>query len=216
MYFNCHTHHYRKTPDCLELVNEYPHDFKGESDYFSVGIHPWFIDFERLNADFQALEKLLQKENCLAVGECGLDKKIETDFEKQVEIFERQLLLAEKYQKPVILHCVAAYQEMVAIKSKLNITVPMILHGFSKKKQLAEEMFSHGFYLSFGKHLMKNENLKESFLSVPDNQFFLETDMDEDPIETIYEKASLYKNIETKTLINNIQNTFNQVFKTQK
>ncbi|NBL65130.1 TatD family deoxyribonuclease [Flavobacterium sp. NST-5] len=213
MYFNCHTHHYRKTPDCLELVNEYPHDFKGESNYFSVGIHPWFIDFDRLENDFRALEKLIQKENCLAVGECGLDKKIETDFEKQIEIFEKQLLLAEKYQKPVILHCVSAYQEMVAIKSKLNISVPMILHGFLKKKQLADDMVSHGFYLSFGKHLIKNENLEETFLAVPEDRFFLETDMDENLIESIYEKASEYKKIETKTLIKNIQNTCNQVFK---
>lgn len=212
MLFNCHTHHFLDNPKCLELVNEYPHDFQGKSPFFSVGIHPWFIDLNRLEADFESMEQRLQDSNCLAAGECGLDKNIELDFEKQQEIFERQLILAEKYQKPVILHCVAAYQEMVAIKAKLEISVPMIIHGFSKKIQLAEEMVNHGFYLSFGKHLMKNPNLEESFLSVPDDKFFLETDSSEDTIEMVYEQAAAYKKIEINELKRTVAKTFSQVF----
>ena len=61
--------------------------------------------------------------SCLALGECGLDKKVQTPLDLQQEVFERQLTLAEKYKKPVIIHCVAAFQELIAIKKKLKLSV---------------------------------------------------------------------------------------------
>jgi TatD DNase family protein len=50
----------------------------------------------------------------------------------QQSVFEQQLLLAQKYNKPAIIHCVAAFQEVIEIKNKLKITVPLIIHGFLK------------------------------------------------------------------------------------
>ncbi|WP_395056444.1 TatD family hydrolase, partial [Flavobacterium sp.] len=117
-YFNLHTHNSTNQLDVLELVNQYPHEFDTSIPFYSVGIHPWFIDEERLESDFQIIESKLQEKNCLAIGECGLDKRIEIAFDLQQTVFEKQLLLAEKYQKPVVIHCVVAFQEVIAIKKK--------------------------------------------------------------------------------------------------
>ncbi|MEN9980374.1 MAG: hypothetical protein RL542_161, partial [Bacteroidota bacterium] len=135
-YFNLHTHSYSNQEDVVELVNQYPQEFTDTFPNYSIGIHPWFIEEDGIEADLAIIESKLQENNCLAVGECGLDKRIEIPFELQQTVFERQLLLAERYQKPVVIHCVAAFQELIAIKKRLKISVPFLIHGFSKNEQV--------------------------------------------------------------------------------
>jgi len=205
-FFNLHTHKFTNRDSVLELVNQYPQEFDASIPFYSIGIHPWHIDGQRLDSDLQIIESKLQESNCLALGECGLDKRIEVPFELQQMVFEKQLLLAQKFHKAVVIHCVAAFQEVIATKKKLKVTVPMLIHGFSKNKQVAKELIDNGFHLSFGKNLLRNPELEAVFLSVPNNRFFLETDMIEESIEDVYALAVKYKNIgieDLKTIVNN-------------
>lgn len=211
-YFNFHTHQFTNQPDVLELVNQYPKDFDASIAFYSVGIHPWYIDENSLNEDLKIIEEKLQTENCLAIGECGLDKRIEVPLELQISVFEKQLELAEKFKKPVVIHCVAAFQEVTAIKKKMKISVPMIIHGFSKNKQLVEQLIKDGFYLSFGKYLLKNPDLKTVFQAIPNDRFFLETDTIEETIQQVYELASEYKELSTKELKGIISSNYKSVF----
>jgi TatD DNase family protein len=211
-FFNLHTHNFTNQETVLELVNQYPQEFDASISFYSVGIHPWYIDEQRLETDLQIIESKLQEPNCLALGECGLDKRIEVPLELQQKVFEKQLHLAQKYNKPVVIHCVAAFQEIIATKKQLGITVPMIIHGFSKNKQVAKELIDNGFYISFGKYLLRNPELEAVFLTVPNAQFFLETDTAEEGIEEVYALAAKYKNIKTEELQNIINNNFKQVF----
>ncbi|WET02654.1 TatD family hydrolase [Flavobacterium sp. YJ01] len=211
-FFNFHTHHFTNQPDVLELVNQYPKDFDGSISFYSIGIHPWYIDENRVDEDLKIIEEKLQTENCLAIGECGLDKRIEVPLELQISVFERQLELAQKFKKPVVIHCVAAFQEVTAIKKKMKISVPMIIHGFSKNKQLAEQLIKDGFYLSFGKYLLKNPDLKTVFQVIPNDRFFLETDTIEETIEQVYELASEYKELDIKELKGIISSNYKSVF----
>ncbi|KAF2080986.1 TatD family hydrolase [Flavobacterium sharifuzzamanii] len=211
-YFNFHTHQFTNQSDVLELVNQYPKDFDESIPFYSMGIHPWYIDENRLDEDLKIIEEKLQTKNCLAIGECGLDKRIEVPFELQVSVFEKQLELAEKYKKPVVIHCVAAFQEVMAIKKKMKINVPMIIHGFSKNNQLAEQLIAAGFYFSFGKYLLKNPDLKSVFQNVPNDRFFLETDTIEESIKEVYELASEYKRLNLKELKDIISSNYRAVF----
>ncbi|MBL0738019.1 TatD family hydrolase [Flavobacterium sp. GN10] len=212
-YFNFHTHQFTNQSDVLELVNQYPKDFDATIPFYSIGIHPWYIDENGLDEDLKIIEEKLQAQNCLAIGECGLDKRIEIPFDLQVSVFEKQLELAEKYKKPVVIHCVAAFQEVMAIKKKMKINVPMIIHGFSKNNQLAEQLIAAGFYLSFGKYLIKNPDLKTVFQNVPNDRFFLETDTIEESIKQVYELASEYKELNLKELEGVISSNYKSVFK---
>ena len=114
-FFNLHTHKSTNLPNVLELVNQYPQEFETTIPYYSIGIHPWFIVEERTEADLAIIESKLQEVNCLAVGECGLDKRIAVPMELQQMVFEKQLLLAQQYQKQVVIHCVAAFQVVIEI-----------------------------------------------------------------------------------------------------
>ncbi|MGM8363441.1 TatD family hydrolase [Flavobacterium sp. ARAG 55.4] len=211
-YFNLHTHVYTHQEDILELVNQYPQEFDADLPQYSIGIHPLFIDENRLESDFEIIGQKISLPECLAIGECGLDKRSETPFEIQLEVLERQFILAEKHQKAIVIHCVHAFQELVELKKKLKLTVPVVIHGFSKKEQLAKQLLDNGFYLSFGKNLLQNPELESVFILTPDSRFFLETDMIEEGIQEIYALAAKYKKITVAELQQIISNNFDAVF----
>jgi len=212
-YFNLHTHKFTNNPSVLELVNQYPRDFDASIPQYSIGIHPWFIDENRLESDLKTIEEKLQLKECLALGECGLDKRIEIPIEVQTAVFEKQILLAEKYQKPLVLHLVAAFDELIAIKKRMKISVPIIIHGFSKNEQVAKQLIDNGFYISFGKYLLRNPELKSVFQSIPNDRFFLETDTIEETLEEVYTLAAKYKSIKIEDLIEMVNSNFKKVFK---
>ncbi len=211
-FINIHTHASSGNSDVLEIVNQYPNSFDEKVDFFSIGIHPWYINEDLWQQELKIIEEKIQLENCLALGECGLDKRREMPIEFQIEVFEAQLLLAEKYKMPVIIHCVAAFQELIALKQKLKITVPLVIHGFSKSGELADQLLKQGFYISFGKYLIKNPELESVFSAVPNERFFLETDTIEEGIEQVYDLAAKYKNIDVVTLQQIVTKNFNTVF----
>ncbi len=215
-FFNLHTHKFSANSNILELVNQYPWEFNASVPNYSIGIHPWHISENRLENDLNIIEAKLQLNACLALGECGLDKRIEIPIDVQISVFEKQILLAEKYQKPLVLHLVAAFDELIAIKNKLQISVPIVIHGFSKNQQVAKQLIDNGFYLSFGKYLLRYPELESVFNSIPNDRFFLETDTIEETIEEVYNLAARYKNISLEELIGIIDSNFNSVFKKNK
>jgi len=211
MRYNLHTHTFTNNPAIFEVVNRYPYEAV-DVPHYSTGIHPWHIDIDKLDEHLAIIETRLQDPNCLALGECGLDRRIEIPLKIQVDVFEKQLLLAKKYKKPVILHLVAAFQELVEVKNRLQPGVPMIVHGFSKNAQVAKQLLDNGFYLSFGKYLLRNPELGDVFAGVPDNRFFLETDTIEEGLEEVYKKAALARNINIDALAQIVSTNFKTVF----
>lgn len=212
-FFNFHTHKFTNQSDVLELVNQYPQEFDPSIPFYSIGIHPWYIVEDRVKSDLEIMESKLQEMNCLAVGECGLDKRIEIPMDLQQAVFEKQLLLAQKYNKPVVIHCVAAFQEVIASKKRLNITVPMIIHGFSKNLQTAKQLMDNGLFISFGKYLLRNPELESVFKSVPNDLFFLETDTTGENIDDVYALAAKYKGVNLEEIQKQIDSNFQAVFK---
>ena len=211
-FFNLHIHELTNNPDVLEMVNQYPQEYDAAIPFYSIGIHPWFIVEERLASDLEIIESKLQQPNCLAAGECGLDKRIEIPMELQQIVFEKQLLLAQKYNKPVVIHCVAAFQEVIETKKRLHISVPMIIHGFSKNAQVAKLLIDNGFYVSFGKFLLQNPKLEPVFNTIPNDRFFLETDTVAETINEVYELAAKYKKMTIEELQLQINKNFKEVF----
>ena len=211
MLYNLHTHSPSNIPEVFEVVNRYPYQAI-DVPFFSTGIHPWYIDVDKTEEHLAIVEQRLQLPNCLALGECGLDKRIEIPLNIQVQVFEKQLALAKQYQKPVILHLVAAFQELIEIKNKLQPVVPIIVHGFSKNAQVAKQLIDNGFYLSFGKYLLRNPELSEVFAGVPEDRFFLETDTIEEGIADVYAKAALARDVDIEDLKVNISKKFKNIF----
>lgn len=211
-FINLHTHKFSNLDNVIEVVNQYPWEFDMSIPNYSIGIHPWYIDESRLESDLNIIKEKLHLTSCLALGECGLDKRIEIPLETQIKVFKMQLDLVKQTNKPIVLHCVAAYEEVIAIKKELKIENPMIIHGFSKNEQVAKSLLNNGFYLSFGKYLLRNPDLEKVFTFAPENQILLETDTIEESIYEVYEKAASIKGISLEEMKAIVFANFSSVF----
>ena len=211
-FINLHTHKFSNLSDVIEVVNQYPWEFDASIPNYSIGIHPWYIDENRLESDLEIIKEKLQLSECLALGECGLDKRIEIPLELQFSVFKKQLEIVKQTKKPIVLHCVAAYDEVIAIKREMKIENPMIIHGFSKNEQVAKSLLNNGFYLSFGKYLLRNPDLEKVFTFAPENQILLETDTIEESIYQVYEKAAAIKGISVEEMKTIVFTNFSTIF----
>ncbi|WP_339659825.1 TatD family hydrolase [uncultured Polaribacter sp.] len=210
-FMDVHTHAFSSDKKVFSIVNTYPNSVNF-SQPFSIGLHPWFINSDKIEEEILLLESKLQDKNCVALGECGLDTLIAVDFELQKAVFKKQILVSEKYKKPLIIHCVKAYQEIIEIKKEMKPHQTWVLHGFNKNKQVAESFIKNGILLSFGAAIIKSEKLQEVFLEIPISSILLETDDSELEIQEIYQKASEIKNIHLKDLQEEIHQNFKRIF----
>ena len=155
---------------------------------FSVGFHPWHAD--EFSEDLQnKLTAWSSDPRFIAIGECGLDKNSKVSFEVQSRVFEFQVALSEKACKPMIIHCVGRFNELLELKKKLNPHQQWIIHGFRGKPELAKQVLTSGCALSFGEHFNP-----ESVSLTPTDRLFIETDESTLPISDIYNSISFIKN----------------------
>jgi TatD DNase family protein len=157
----------------------------------SVGLHPWFLKKDNFENDFEKLSQHIENQEIIALGECGLDRLKGEDLAFQTHAFEAQIRLAESVQKPVIIHCVKAYNEVISLKKKLKPTIPLIIHGFNQNETILKDLVKNGFYISLGAAVLKEDSNAAKYISqIPLNQIFLETDDKEVSIIAIYEKSA--------------------------
>lgn len=181
--------------------------------FYSKGIHPWHVKANRLPEDIEKLKHKLNDESFLAIGECGLDKVCSTDFELQLDAFKKQIALAEKHHKPIIVHCVKAFNELIQIRQEFNCKQAWIVHGFNGSPQLARQLIDLGMFVSFGFALNQNQSKAYKYLdAIPKNRLFLETDTSTKPIEDVYILASNRLDINREQLKSQIWANFQSLF----
>ena len=217
IYIDIHTHQdYSQREGILSVLNirlQQPLPAIPETALFMIGLHPWDTESSTLDLDF--LKTVSSQSNCFGIGECGIDRLRGSNIDYQISVFEQQAKLAESLDKPLIIHCVRAWLEIIEIKSKINATVPWIIHGFRGKARTAYELLNKGFYLSFGESILSmNAVLTEIVRNTPDNRLFLETDEGKHDIEEIYHAASVIKNIPLEKLQDIIISNFNAIIGT--
>lgn len=145
------------------------------------GLHPWFIE-ERSPNWFNTLKELFQITPSAAVGEVGLDKGShgkKIDFNDQVQVFRRQLELAKELNRPVSVHCVHAFGDLLEImKSTGPFPAGVILHSFLGSAEMVPEFAKLGAYFSFSGFLMsmKKEKATKMLKVVSSDRILLETD----------------------------------------
>ena len=156
--------------EVLELVEKY------DIVYGALGFHPTELD-DFSDEQLIWLEKNINNKKIVAIGEIGLDYHYDnTDKVKQKEVFEKQLQIASKYHKPVIVHSRDAINDTYNIISKYNVIGS--LHCFSSSKEMAERFIKLGFYIGIGGVCTyKNaKEIKEVIKAIDLEYIILETD----------------------------------------
>lgn len=174
---------------------------------YSAGIHPWELTERNAERQLRLLEELIVKKKFVAVGEAGLDKLAATPIEFQITIFKAQVKLSEKRKLPLIIHCVKAMEELLAVRKEVQPMQPWIWHGFRGKAEQAKQLVKQGFYLSFGEHYDE-----AAIASIPADRLFLETDDAGIDIESILQRAAKVRGVDVDTLRHTIHENVQKVF----
>lgn len=171
------------------------------------GLHPWYID--RAEEDWPSRLEELLKESRGGIGEIGLDRFKEREgsafaLERQLPVFETQLKLSLKLERPVSIHCVRSWD--ILLKSLKGLPLKGVIHGFNSSPEVAEELLEMGFYLSFSPALHRGgKRLKELFRRMPEERILMETDSQEGVNERVlldhYRAAAELREIDNKTFI---------------
>jgi TatD DNase family protein len=175
----------------------------------SVGLHPWHLSQMTVNECSDKLIELASSEKVLAIGEIGIDRAIDTPIQKQLSYFEAQLNVARALQKPVIIHAVRSYGDLVPYLKKTK--VPFIFHQFQGNEQQAKELLKYNAFLSFGKNLFESKS-EQTFKSIPLEHIFLETDTAHHlHIADVYRKAAELKELHIDELKSIVFHNFAQL-----
>ena len=215
-FVNIHTHQIDGSTDTISISDWFTTRLEQRNNLalFSAGIHPWYIDITNAEKQFQELKEQAIDVNCKAIGECGLDKLKGPDLIFQIALFEKQIALAMELKKPVIVHCVKAFDVLITIIKKYQNQIVFIIHGFNQNEQIAAQLIKMGAYLSFGNALLnaKNERLKHIFAQTPNHQLFIENDAAASQVAQIYEAAASIKKCELDVMKEIIFANYKTVF----
>jgi len=151
---------------------------KEKKNFFaSAGFHPY--DINKLNEGvLLSLEELLKEEKIIALGEIGLDYYREiTDFSLQRSGFEKQILLAKKLGKPIIIHSRNSFEDVLSIV-KNHMYFKGIFHSFDYTITELKKVLDLGFLVSFSGMVTfsRREGLRDALKYVPIDRLLFETD----------------------------------------
>jgi TatD DNase family protein len=144
----------------------------------TAGIHPNDSGVAS-DADWAAVEALVADPRCVAVGECGLDwYRDRTPREVQIAAFERQIALARRVDRPLIIHCREAFAEVYDALRRSAPPHRGVMHCFSGTPAQASEALDLGLDVSFAGPLTykKNSELRAALARVPADRVLIETD----------------------------------------
>jgi len=172
-----------------------------EQQYYSIELHPWHLTADSIATFESVVNQYRDDPHFVAIGECGLDGLCATPLDLQLAAFRRALQLARSLHKPVIIHCVKLWNELIRVVREIrseyseysdfseyseysdhsdlpsnlsnssNPSYPYIVHGFRKGPQLARQLLDAGFSISIGSRYNP-----EILPLIPPDRLYHETD----------------------------------------
>ncbi|MDD2376079.1 MAG: TatD family hydrolase [Clostridia bacterium] len=207
--------------ECIELAKKYDYIFS------TIGIHP-----ESIEEDVDKLEELYninKGEKIVAVGEIGLDYAyVKDNKEKQINLFKKQIKLAEKLKLPIIIHSRdAALDTYNIIKENVNIGTKLLFHCFAPTDDLVRLVLERKYFVAFGGNITypRNISFKKYIEMIPIEQMVMETDSpylspipfrgkinNSSNLNIICKKLAEYKNINEEELSKILYNNSIKLF----
>ncbi|MBP3739139.1 MAG: TatD family hydrolase [Muribaculaceae bacterium] len=189
-----HTHH---PDDTQAIISVNPGEFRpAPGRLYSVGIHPWHSEQCDTHA-IDALNAAARHPQVAALGETGLDTLRGAPIARQTQLLLHHLELAQATGKPIVVHCVRAWQPLIAACRKARVGQGRIaIHGFRGNANVARTLVDEGFYLSFGLHF------NPSALTVtPLDRILIETDDEPVSIGLVAQHVAAALSMPTEQLI---------------
>ena len=206
MLLDIHTHHKEGIPG-ENILNVEPGLFEpAEGCYYSIGIHPWKV-LETEPEDWKRLEDAAGHPSVLAIGEAGLDKLASADILLQKEVLIRQILLSESVGKPLVIHCVKAFNELIELKKRYRPQMPWVVHGFRNNLNIACRLMQEDIYFSLGEKYQP-----DVLQNVPLERLLAETDESPLDIRTVIGQMAEAKDVAVSFLCDRISENTRKIF----
>ncbi|MDR2886972.1 MAG: TatD family hydrolase [Bacteroidales bacterium] len=216
MYIDIHSHNSKPAKGIFTVENLMAHEASVpalcEGMAFSVGIHPWFAEQSNYGAQLDFVKHYGGHSAVTAIGEAGFDTLKGAPAALQLKTFEEQVRISENLQKPLIIHCAGAWEELLSSFRRLKPAMPWLIHGFRGKKALAQQLVSKGMYLSLWHGYVLTPLFPELLRTIPACRLFLETDGSGADIRIIYEKTAAALGLTTQELKEQIAANCGKVF----
>lgn len=211
-FFDAHTHHLTSDAQTTAILSCNMMDSVSvafqQAKLLSVSLHPWYLSTNNLQAQIEWMtHQLASDPRVVAIGEAGLDKLCDTPLPLQQKAFQAAIELSEKYHLPLLIHTVKATTELLALQKKHRPAQPWIIHGFRGKKELAEDLLRHGFYLSFGKKYQE-----KALSAVPVERLLLESDEAHLDFQAFYSEVASVRGTTPESLIKALHENANRLF----
>jgi TatD DNase family protein len=194
-YIDIHVHGGTPAPGKFILESLMAHEGKKTTNQagiaYTYGIHPWFLDETNHKQLLRSVEAEARNPDLIALGEAGFDRLRGPSLDLQRSVFEEQIAIAEELNKPVVIHCVKGWDELMEVKKRLRPRMPWLIHGFRGGIQMANQLLNKGLYLSIWFEFALRTESSSLFKALPKDKFFLETDGADVDIRDIYLKVSV-------------------------
>jgi len=215
-YIDIHNHQVKPVRGVFAVENLMAHEsISPESisaEAFTAGIHPWYLNNENRKQLLKYVLKVSGNPDLIALGEAGFDKLRGPAMELQRTTFEEQVHIACANQKPLIIHCVRAWDELLAVHKNLKPPISWMVHGFRGRKELASQLLARGMYISLWFDFVLRPESEELLKFIPKNRIFLETDGADVAIEDIYRKVAAHLQISEDELKSIIFSNYKELF----
>ena len=193
-FIDIHVHDGKPSADIFILESLMAHEEKMPENIpgvgYTYGIHPWFLNENNTKQLISSVENAINNPDILAIGEAGFDKLRGPSPDLQRNVFEQQVNISETHRKPLIVHCVRAWDELLLVQKRHKPQMPWMIHGFRGSVELAKQLLSKGMFLSFWFDFVLRPESADLLRSLPGDRIFLETDGADVDIRDIYIKVS--------------------------
>jgi len=215
-YIDIHTHDAKPADGVFAVENLMAHEnLKPENisaRAFTAGIHPWHLNENNHGQLLEYVRNIASNPGLIAFGEAGFDKIRGPSAELQKSTFSEQVKIAGENRKPLVIHCVRSWDELLAAHKNLKPVTPWLVHGFRGKKELALQLIKRGMYLSFWFDFVLRPESSDLIRFLPKERIFLETDGADADIREIYRKVSVDLAVAVDELKKIILNNFIMLF----
>ncbi|MDA3818522.1 MAG: TatD family hydrolase [Prolixibacteraceae bacterium] len=218
-YIDIHTHNSDTNLITRKILNLLLHKIEQYEitphSLYSAGWHPWYIN--KYNIDFieKEIEKYSSLPNIIAIGECGIDRAIDISIDLQKKVFLLHINASKKHKKPLIIHSVRAYSDILQTLNEENYDGPLILHGYRGNIQQVRQFAKFNTCYSFGSAIMKSKKNASTLEQTPVEKLFFETDDEDISIEKIYLRAAEIRKVSTEELKKQIEINFNTLWRNE-
>jgi len=191
--------------------NNYPEEKGGLA--YSCGAHPWYLEEKNIEAQIGRVREYASLPWVIALGEAGFDRLKGAGNALQEKAFRAHVEIAEEMNKPLFIHCVKGWDDLLRFQKEMNPSMPWIIHGFRGKPALASQLLEKGFYLSPWVEWAVGPHSVETLRSVPVNRLFLETDGFDMSIREVYRAVAEHLGVGLESLQKQLHDNFYSLFR---